>query len=54
MAEWRYEAVLLRQRFEANRNIKDLRVAKVLLEQGEEELWKGRHPKPVVCELVIT
>ena len=53
VAEWRYEAILLRQRFEANRGIKDLRVAKLLLEQGEQELWLGQHPKPVKCKYLF-
>jgi NADH dehydrogenase (ubiquinone) 1 beta subcomplex subunit 9 len=43
---FRYEAVLLRQRFEENRDIKDMRVAKQLLEDGEQELFKKQHYQP--------
>ncbi|OAD56609.1 NADH dehydrogenase [ubiquinone] 1 beta subcomplex subunit 9 [Eufriesea mexicana] len=38
--EYRYRAVLLRQRFDKNRNIPDVRVAKRLLLAGEEELYR--------------
>ncbi|KAF3430048.1 hypothetical protein E2986_08880 [Frieseomelitta varia] len=46
--EYRYNAVLLRQRFEENRNIKDLRVAKELLLAAEEELFQNKHPDPSI------
>lgn len=39
----RYEAVLLRQRFDENQKIPDARVAKQLLLAGEEELFKSSH-----------
>lgn len=45
--EYRMEAVKLRERFETYRHIKDLRIAKELLEQGEEELFKNEHPQPL-------
>uniref|UniRef100_T1ISA4 NADH dehydrogenase [ubiquinone] 1 beta subcomplex subunit 9 n=1 Tax=Strigamia maritima TaxID=126957 RepID=T1ISA4_STRMM len=46
-AEYRYSATLMRARFEANRNIKDLRIAAKLLEQGEEEYFRKRHYQPI-------
>jgi NADH dehydrogenase (ubiquinone) 1 beta subcomplex subunit 9 len=47
---FRDEAVLLRQRFEENRNVKDMRIAKELLESGEQELFKKQHYQPKKCE----
>jgi len=41
------EKVQLRKRFEDNKDIKDLRKAKVLLLEGEEELFHNLHPKPM-------
>jgi len=43
---YRYYAVLMRQRFEEKRDIKDMRVAKELIFQGEEELFKKQHWLP--------
>lgn len=40
----------MRQRFDQNKDIKDLRVAKLLLEKGEEEYEKNRNPQPLKCE----
>jgi hypothetical protein len=40
----------MRQRFEENRNIKDMRVAKQLLEDGEQELFNKQHYQPKKCE----
>lgn len=37
----------MRERFDKNKDIKDLRYAKHLLEQGEEELWKNLHYQPI-------
>uniref|UniRef100_A0A6M2E3J4 NADH dehydrogenase [ubiquinone] 1 beta subcomplex subunit 9 n=1 Tax=Amblyomma tuberculatum TaxID=48802 RepID=A0A6M2E3J4_9ACAR len=45
--EYRINAVQLRQRFEMYRHIKDLRIAKELLSQGEEELFLKDHPIPL-------
>ncbi|GAB6026737.1 hypothetical protein CHUAL_013243 [Chamberlinius hualienensis] len=42
----RYHAVLLRARFEAHRDEKDMRKAKQLLYDGEEELFQNMHPQP--------
>ncbi|CAK9814428.1 NADH dehydrogenase [ubiquinone] 1 beta subcomplex subunit 9 [Anthophora quadrimaculata] len=44
--DFRYQAVLLRERFEKNRNIRDARIAKQLLLAGEEELFLWSHPQP--------
>ena len=42
----RYEQILMRQRFEVNRNIQDLRVARKLLEEGEKEYEQKKHWEP--------
>ncbi|XP_063992561.1 NADH dehydrogenase [ubiquinone] 1 beta subcomplex subunit 9 isoform X1 [Diachasmimorpha longicaudata] len=47
LEDFRYEAVLLRARFDANKDIKDLRKGKELLNAGEEELWSCMHPAPM-------
>ncbi|XP_043260229.1 NADH dehydrogenase [ubiquinone] 1 beta subcomplex subunit 9 [Colletes gigas] len=44
--DFRYHAVLMRQRFEENRRIPDARVAKQLLVDGEEELFQAQHWQP--------
>lgn len=44
---YRYQAVLLRQRFEENRCVSDPKVATYLVEQGEEELEKNKHYQTV-------
>ncbi|KAI1285491.1 NADH dehydrogenase [ubiquinone] 1 beta subcomplex subunit 9 [Halotydeus destructor] len=45
-ASYRYKAVLLRQRFEENKDIVDMRKAKILLLQGNDELYEHGHYKP--------
>ncbi|KAJ8970892.1 hypothetical protein NQ314_000979 [Rhamnusium bicolor] len=45
----RYHAVLMRQRFDQNRDIKDMRIAKDLLIKGEEELFENQHWNPKKC-----
>jgi len=42
----RYDCSLIRARFEENRHITDMRVAKMLLEDGENEWFYKRHPQP--------
>lgn len=42
---FRYECVLLRHRFDQNKDIKDLRLAKKLLIDGEMELRNELHPQ---------
>ncbi|XP_055372159.1 NADH dehydrogenase [ubiquinone] 1 beta subcomplex subunit 9 [Condylostylus longicornis] len=43
---FRYRAVLLRQRFEENRNVTDIRAASQLLADGEKELFETQHWQP--------
>lgn len=42
--EGRYKQLELRQKFDKNKNIKDMRVAKALLDQGETDFQKTAHP----------
>uniref|UniRef100_A0A1A9ZHA4 NADH dehydrogenase [ubiquinone] 1 beta subcomplex subunit 9 n=1 Tax=Glossina pallidipes TaxID=7398 RepID=A0A1A9ZHA4_GLOPL len=44
---YRYRAVLLRKRFDDNRNVKDMAVAACLLEEGEKELFNTMHYQPL-------
>lgn len=37
----------MRERFEKNKSIKDMRIAKRLLEEGEEEYFQRSHPIPM-------
>lgn len=39
----RFDQVMMRQKFEQNKNV-DMRIAKKLLEDGEDELFKNLHP----------
>lgn len=39
----------MRKRFDDNKNIKDMRVAKELLQKGEEELFQKMHWQPKKC-----
>ncbi|KAL3288449.1 hypothetical protein HHI36_002894 [Cryptolaemus montrouzieri] len=43
---FRFRAVLMRAEFDKNKNIKDMRLAKKLLQEGEEELFRTMHPIP--------
>ncbi|CAN8007646.1 unnamed protein product [Ixodes pacificus] len=43
--DYRIKAVELRVRFENYRHIKDMRIAKELLDKGEEELFENAHPQ---------
>lgn len=45
-ASYRIAVTMLRARFEENRHVKDMRVAKQLLAQGEQELWDKLSWKP--------
>ncbi len=47
--EYRFEAVLMRARFEENRNVKDPIQAKKLLEDGWAELKKNKFAFPYLC-----
>ncbi|CAH1991309.1 unnamed protein product [Acanthoscelides obtectus] len=43
---YRYYAVLMRQRFDENKDICDMRVVKELIEKGEKELFEKQHWHP--------
>ncbi|XP_011553236.3 NADH dehydrogenase [ubiquinone] 1 beta subcomplex subunit 9 [Plutella xylostella] len=43
---YRYQAVLMRERFDQNAKIRDMRKATELLKAGEEELFLIQHPIP--------
>ena len=45
---WREKALELRDRFDANKDIKDPRIALKVLEEGETELEENRHPQPYI------
>lgn len=47
---WREEAVVLRARFDANKDLKDMRKARKLLEDGEAEFELNKHPDPYICK----
>lgn len=47
---WRYHAILMRDRFDSNKNIVDMRVARELLQSGERELFEKQHPQPLICK----
>ena len=51
-AAFRYRAVLLRQRFEATRNEKDVRRLAAMVEEGEEEVFQRQHPTPKIFKCV--
>lgn len=44
---FRYQAVLMRQRFDQNVGVVDMREAKKLLLDGEQELWDKHHPQRI-------
>jgi len=44
--ELRYQAVVIRDRFEQTRDIKDKRILAVMLEEAEKEWLYKRHPQP--------
>jgi len=44
--EIRYRLALVRAEFEKHRHVKDMRVAKMLLDEGERQLWLNIHPQP--------
>lgn len=46
---FRFNAILLRDRFEQNKNIQDMRIARKLLTEGERELFEKQHPQPIAC-----
>ena len=50
--EFRYQAILLRARFDQNKNEIDMRKAKKLLMDGEKELLLKQHCSPLKCKLI--
>jgi hypothetical protein len=42
----RFEAVLLRHRFDETRKEDDYRKLGAMLEEGEDEVWRKQHPQP--------
>lgn len=49
--EWRFRAVVLRDRFDQNKNVNDLVKAQQLLAEGQHEYDQKRHPNPFQCKL---
>ncbi|CAL4120454.1 unnamed protein product, partial [Meganyctiphanes norvegica] len=43
---FRYQAVLMRDRFDKNKDVKDLRLAQQILDDGEKELFSYMHYQP--------
>ncbi len=52
-ALWREEALELRARFDANKEIKDVRKAAQLLEEGEKEFQLYIHPDPYIRKSTV-
>lgn len=46
--KYRYFACLLRERFDKNKDVKDMVKATELLKAGEEEFWANQHPQPYI------
>jgi NADH dehydrogenase (ubiquinone) 1 beta subcomplex subunit 9 len=44
--QYRYQAVLMRDKFEKNRNLKDQSQIQLLMNEGEKELFLKQHPQP--------
>ncbi|XP_002737953.1 NADH dehydrogenase [ubiquinone] 1 beta subcomplex subunit 9-like [Saccoglossus kowalevskii] len=45
---FRYQATLLRARFDENKDEKDMMKAARLLQEGEGEFYKNQHPQPYI------
>lgn len=45
---WRKEALDLRAKFDANKDIRDVKQATALLQQGEEVFRRNMHPDPYI------
>ena len=50
--EWQKERIIIRERFEANRHIKDPFTRHKLLDLAEDELRLNLHPIPYIRELL--
>jgi len=46
---WRQEALQLRDRFDVNRDV-SIKQGTLLLEEGEREFEKNKHPNPYICK----
>ncbi|KAL2308673.1 hypothetical protein Nmel_001732 [Mimus melanotis] len=46
--KYRYFACLLRDRFDKNKDVKDMVKATELLKAGEQEFWANQHPQPYI------
>ncbi|XP_033104775.1 NADH dehydrogenase [ubiquinone] 1 beta subcomplex subunit 9-like [Anneissia japonica] len=46
--DFRYEATVLRARFDEHKNEKNLQKAQELLKAGEDEFWEKQHPQPYI------
>uniref|UniRef100_A0A6V7UBU7 NADH dehydrogenase [ubiquinone] 1 beta subcomplex subunit 9 n=1 Tax=Meloidogyne enterolobii TaxID=390850 RepID=A0A6V7UBU7_MELEN len=44
--EFRFQMVLMRARFDANKDVKDMQMAQFLLADGCRQVWANRHPDP--------
>lgn len=44
--QYRYQAVMMRARFEKNRSITDPRIVENFMEEGEKEMFLNQHPQP--------
>ena len=51
---WRKEALQLRDRFDANKDVLDRRLATKLLEEGEEEFHLKKHPNPYISAFLLS
>lgn len=51
--ELRYQQVIMRARFEVNREEKDSRKSQLLLADGCKQLWQNRHYKSFRCIFFI-
>ena len=52
--QFRYQACLLRQRFEENRNVKDEITVAKLIASAENELFEKQHYQPIKCKSSVT
>lgn len=43
----------MRQRFDVNKDVKDMRIAKELMAQAEKELFEKQHPQPRRCTFLF-
>lgn len=51
---WREQALDLRERFEANKDERDVKKVKQILEEGKAEFERKKHPFPYIGKFVYT